>query len=524
MTVLCAPVRRLLIVDDMESNRYILTTWLRRAGYDVVEAQTGREALDHIAAQPFDLILLDVNLPDMSGYEVCEIIKAAPETAAIPVLHVSATATETTDRSQGLRRGAEGYLVEPVEREELLATVEALLRASISHQTSIRLARKLRTLNEATLAVNEPQTLEALVATIAHQAFLLFGETAIAAVSVDGEGFIAVGRHSEEPIVRAVGHRTVHALGDALPANGIAASALARPFLPDGVELAAAEVAVADLGTTKDHRGVLLVARDQPSDDDENDVVLAQFARGSGAAIRSVLVHDVERRIALTLQRGLLPESVPPISGFDVAVRYQAGTTHAEVGGDFYEIFTLGDRAMLAIGDVMGHSLEAATVMAQLRTAFRSYALEGNTPENILERLNRLLLLFHPDTTATVCCGWIDVRTGASRLANAGHPPPLVVAASGAHFLKFGGPLLGVPEAAAGATDFTLGPGDTIVLYTDGLIERRHETIESGLARLAAIAADRHSDLDGLCDRLLGMVDAAKLDDDVALMAIRRLT
>ena len=106
---------RILVIEDSESNRYVLSTWLRRAGHDVLEASTGEAGLELIASNPVDLTICDINLPDMTGYMVCEQIKRDPRTRDIPVLHVSSTATQPSDRSEGLRRGAEGYLVEPVE-------------------------------------------------------------------------------------------------------------------------------------------------------------------------------------------------------------------------------------------------------------------------------------------------------------------------------------------------------------------------------------------------------------------------
>ena len=116
----------LLLVDDDEAKRYVLSTWLRRAGHTVMEVGTGREAL--AVAATADLVLLDVNLPDMSGFDVCRQIKTDPRTAAIPVIQVSATAVEVADRAHGLTQGADAYLVEPAEPEELLATVTAVLR------------------------------------------------------------------------------------------------------------------------------------------------------------------------------------------------------------------------------------------------------------------------------------------------------------------------------------------------------------------------------------------------------------
>lgn len=513
-----SPTGHVLVVDDAESNRYVLATWLRRAGHDVVEARTGQEALAVAAAQPVDLVVLDVNLPDMTGYAVCEILKADARTATVPVLHVSATAIQSADRSEGLRRGADGYLVEPVERVELVATVEALLRGATAHRTAVRLAQRLRQLNEATLAVYEALSIEQLVATIAREASVLFAAAAAVVVVVDERGMSAFSPAGALPAVEARGADAVDALRKAV---GDAASVPASVL--GGLLAVPAESSflAAPLYDAGGHRGVLLVEQRQPAAD-ESAVVLTQYARAAGNAIRNVRTRDIERHIALTLQRNLLPDAVPPLPGLQVVARYEASAANAEVGGDFYEVFALGeDRVALAIGDVVGHSLEAAMVMAQLRTGIRSYLLEGHGPAATLERLNRMLLRFHLGVTATACCAIYDRRSGLCELANAGHLPPLVASGGAARFLPFGGTLLGVDAPAATAHAFALGPADVLLLFTDGLVERRGESIEVGLRRLADAARHGTSDLDALCDRLLREVGPARLTDDIALVAIR---
>ena len=117
----------ILVVDDTLASRYITSSWLQRSGHQVIEASTGAEALRTLATRAVDLVILDVGLPDMSGFEVCERIKADPGPPR-PVIHLSATSVRGADRAQGLTRGADAYLVEPVEPDELLATVASVLR------------------------------------------------------------------------------------------------------------------------------------------------------------------------------------------------------------------------------------------------------------------------------------------------------------------------------------------------------------------------------------------------------------
>ena len=159
-----------LVVDDDQAKRYLLTTWLRRAGHTVIEAGTGREALDEVSAA--ELVLLDVNLPDISGYEVCRRIKGDPSTAALPVIQVSATAIEVADRARGLTQGADAYLTEPTEPEELLAVVVAALRYYRARQRAERTAALLAALTSVALDINAADTFDGLARAAAAGAVL----------------------------------------------------------------------------------------------------------------------------------------------------------------------------------------------------------------------------------------------------------------------------------------------------------------------------------------------------------------
>lgn len=512
---------RLIVVDDLESNRYVVSTWLRRAGFHVVEARTGAEALQKLDAEPFDLAVLDVHLPDMSGYEVCRYIKESPALAAMPVLHISATATTAIDRSEGLRRGAEGYLVEPVEQEELVATVEALLRAAKAHQTSVRLAGRLRQLHLSTVAISEVQETELLLRAIAREAAKLFARPAVVLFATGDETYASRCDAGENPELHQLRNGSSPSIA-ALPTDGEVSYEEVRTAVPAQALVNAESYIVADISRRDDQTGRLLIAAESSTDEEEQRVVLEQLARVAEAALHNCRTHDIERHIAVTLQRGLLPETIPSIRGYDVGVRYEASALHAEVGGDFYDIFEGGDgRVFLAIGDVGGHSVEAATVMAQLRTAFRAYALEGHDPVSTLRHLNELLMRFHTNATATVCCGWLEQRTGECVLANAGHVPPLFISNGTARFYATNEPLLGLTFDRS-AFHITLGPGDSLLFFTDGLVERRGERIDEGLQRLANVASRPFATMEDLCRCAFAELRPGNVDDDVAIMAIRR--
>lgn len=514
------PASKILLVDDSEGNLYVISTWLRRAGYEVTEARLGSEALRLVSTQPFDLAILDVNLPDMTGYVICEHIKGNAETASTPVLHISSTAIATDDRSEGLRRGAEGFLVEPVEREELLATVEALLRAASAQRTAVHLSRRLRRLNEATLVINNARDLRTLIPAIAEQTSVLFGSPAAALTAAEGAPMLALAPPGSQIQMIPVSAKAMSELlritreHKQVPAESI------RAEVPD----------LADLGETflaeqlsGEYPGVLFAAVTDGAQTQLNEdlAILSAFAQSATTALRNARSYDIERRIALKLQESLLPEAVLPRAGLEIVTRYSAGGAHVEVGGDFYEIFSLGaDRVAIAIGDVAGHSLEAATIMAQLRTAIRCYTLEGHAPDAVLARLNDLLINFHPEVTATVCFGIYEATTGRFEFANAGHLPPLHGTAKGWSFLGLGGTLLGVHGMPASIQSVNVDPGEMLLFYTDGLIERRGENIQAGLERLMQ-AARQEGALNALCDAILQTV-GTDVEDDIALVAVRR--
>ncbi|MCM3882314.1 PP2C family protein-serine/threonine phosphatase [Frankia sp. R82] len=361
-----------LVVDDRESKRYILGSWLRRAGYQVVEAATGAQALRRLTEAPPDLAVLDIHLPDMSGLEVCRRIKGDRASAGIPVLHVSAIAVDAADRSAGLDGGADAYLVDPIEPREFLSTVKALLRQS------------------------------------------------------------------------------------------------------------------------------------------------RRFA--------------TEHRIAHTLQRSLLPAALPDLAGLRVAARYHASADQAEIGGDFYDAFeTPTGHAAIVIGDVQGHSLAAAVIMAQLRYSLRAYAFDGHGPQAIVERLNRLMVAHHPDSTATLCIITFTPDRSHASIVNAGHLPPLLIEPDGLRYWDGGGSvLLGIEAPPPGLETIPISPGTRVLLFTDGLVERRDRSLEESLAEFARLLgrartfpdesaeSARPRSLTALADQLIAVANEA--EDDVALV------
>jgi len=236
-----------------------------------------------------------------------------------------------------------------------------------------------------------------------------------------------------------------------------------------------------------------------------------------------------EHRIAETLQRSLLPDRLPDIPGITLAARYVPASTDMEVGGDWYDVMLLPDgRVALAIGDVAGHGLRAAATMGQLRMALRAYALEEDSPASVVARLHELVRRLPIPEMATLIYLVFDADGGTVSFANAGHPPPLVVdGAEGGSYLEGG---VGLPLGAAAYPGpyedvrHPLRPGSTLVLFTDGLVERRGVSIRDGLDRLQAEAGNADGGLEALCDRLLAsLVGDRDVSDDIALLVMQPL-
>jgi serine phosphatase RsbU (regulator of sigma subunit)/anti-sigma regulatory factor (Ser/Thr protein kinase) len=275
--------------------------------------------------------------------------------------------------------------------------------------------------------------------------------------------------------------------------------------------------------------GVLHVGTLHPREFTNDHAALLQVVaqRAAPAIERARLYEELDRehRSAVALQRSLLPEGVPDIVGVDVAVRYLPARD--EVGGDWYDVIDLpGGLVGVAIGDVAGHGVRAAALMGQLRTALRAYALDGYPPAEALKRLDRLLHTVRGEGMATAAYAVLDPLTGAIRVASAGHPPPVVVPGSGhARVLEVtpAPPLGTLPFGTYLETEVTIGPGEALLLYTDGLVERRREPLTAGIERLR-IHASVIASADALAERVLRrLVAPGGADDDVAMVVLRNI-
>ncbi|MFG3054039.1 SpoIIE family protein phosphatase [Kitasatospora sp. NPDC048239] len=234
----------------------------------------------------------------------------------------------------------------------------------------------------------------------------------------------------------------------------------------------------------------------------------------------------VEHRAVRALQHALMDvPSGPPADNLDVAARYLPAESDTRVGGDWYDVLTLPDGTVLiVVGDVSGHGLRAAAGMAQLRDALRGMAFTGAEPDRLLQRLNQMLCHLGGDFIATAVCGRLDPVRRTLTWARAGHLPPLLVHDGVARYLDPPvGPLLGAYLAADyRATVLDLEPGDLVLLFTDGLVERRGEGLDSGLERLLrAVEEYRAPGIPGCLDHVLRRLRAPNPQDDTCVIGIR---
>ena len=270
--------------------------------------------------------------------------------------------------------------------------------------------------------------------------------------------------------------------------------------------------------------GVLHVGRvvERPFTEDDIEVLLVVGDRVTAAF--ETREHALELAGAALLERSLLPSRLPALPGLELATRYVPAEDRA-VGGDWYDLFTSPSGALwIVVGDVAGHGLDAAVVMGRVRSALRAYSLIDPSPERVLDLVDRKVTHFEIGTVVTVACAVLDPPYETMTLAVAGHPPPVIAApGTSAWFAEVEvsppiGTCWGPPRRS---TAISLAPDTVVAIYTDGLIERRGESLDVGLERL------RHATTPGTPDHvardimrhlLSGVVPA----DDIALVVLRR--
>ncbi|MDQ2791983.1 MAG: SpoIIE family protein phosphatase [Actinomycetota bacterium] len=629
-----------LVAEDNPDLRQFIAGLLR-PHYTVRVAADGKIALRLARHECVDLVLTDVMMPHLDGFELIAALRGDPTTAGMPVILLSARAGEEAV-AEGLAACADDYLTKPFSSHDLLARVRSNLELARlrNHEATWRTAMvnslqdgfytldldsgAIIEINPAITALlglrpedlpcappypffptddEDPQELARLHDTITAASTTDRGRIVVPLrhittrariwVSIsysvlvdhrqDRRLFIAtmrdvtaerLARDRDAALARMAGQLTGitgsgrvrqiglaelrslwHARrasvitwdrhGQLVTAATTGATAPTISELPPAATrdaLAAGDtVVVTSPHTTADDQAPVLGVSAAISDSAEPTIVWLEFPepRPFPAADRSLLTllcgylqqalararaYDEQRTVALALQRAILGPSDLP-AGF--AARYEPVSDTLEVGGDWYDVIALpGGRIGVVVGDVVGRGLPAAAVMGQLRSAGRALLLENNTPAQVLTALDKFAALVIGARSSTVFCAVVDPRAHTLRYSSAGHPPAILVDAGGDHRLlehAQSPPLAVVDAVDRPEADATLPAGSTLLLYTDGLVERRRESLGAGIDRAAtAMVAGRELPPDDLADRLTAALLADGHADDVAFLIYRQ--
>lgn len=417
----------------------------------------------------------------------------------------------------------------------------ALLSVTSRHQRAMRRANtalaagqdRSRAVQELTGQLAQALTGDEVVEALVRNLPLAVGASAMSLAFVTSAGDLEVVDPSQPGGARRLlptppsGSTLARSLGEGEPAW--LESPLAWREDPVVAALVGTGMAAALLPiSADDQRGVLTVtyANVRLFGDDERALLQTIGLLAERALVRGHL-YDDEHRVAVAFQAAALPDGLPDVEGVTVAARYRPATATASVGGDWYDAIVLDERrVLLVVGDVVGHGLVAAATMGRLRTAFQVIAPLSEHPGAMLRSMSAQVDSIPNSFCTTVVCAVIDTRTGDVTWSRAGHPPPVHVAAGGAsRVLDAPGltPLGVVPDVDPPVHSMRLAPGDSLVLYTDGVIERRRESIDVGFDRLALVASDL-ADLEpaDFVEALVeAMVPECEQTDDVAVLVAR---
>ena len=544
---------RILLVDD---DRMLLEALpemlrLRMSEVEVEAVDDATEALARIAATDYDAVVTDIKMPGIDGLALLERIRdLRPD---VPTLLITGHG-EHDLAVQALRGGAYDFIAKPIDREYFVASLRRALqvrqlrrqvdlqREELEHHATQlehivdQRTSALRLLADASRAFTAAFDAEAALVNLVRMSVPQVAELAVGLILRE-DGIIRrlevahVDPTREQQVWDQLSHTPIDPARSGPVASVLrTGESLLIPEISDATPSSAG--LLGDPGIRSGMivpllaRGRVLGAVIYSSNTrtfSKEDLEFAEaLCRRAALAIDNARLYERERAVAETLQRSLLPQSLPSLPGVSTAARYLPATPEA-VGGDWYDLFHLpGGRMGLVMGDVAGRGVRVAAVMGQLRNALRAYALEGYPPDAVIQRLTGLI-----DTSdmATVFYAVFDPATWDVRYANAGHPPPLVIGPDGtAKFLEGGAPpLRGVRTPIyPGTAAARLEPGSTMLLYTDGLVETRGMPIDDGLRKLVQVAMRGNGDLEALLDHILADILHGKpTGDDVALLALK---
>lgn len=452
-------------------------------------------------------------LEDPSG----RVLGAATSVVDVTERHRAAAEADRARRRLALIAHASTRVGTSLEVEQTAAELAEIASRELADVVAVDVLDSALACRRVREPAGGPELFRALALRAAHPTVALCAADAPGDLaSYEGDRLVTLCVHTGRPVlVRHVGERDLRRIArDAEAAELLARSGvhsyLAVPLIAHGEVLGAL-----DLKRTR-----------TPVPFDEDDVILAgELASRAAIAIDNARWFQSVRNTALTLQRSLLPDHPPHHTGLVLASRYQPAQATSEVGGDWYDVIPLtGDKTALVVGDVMGNGIDAAATMGRLRTATCAYADLDLDPGEVLQHLDKITCdLEHYIVTCLYAV--FDPHTRQCRIANAGHmPPALARAGEDPRLLDLpSGAPLGVGGIRFETATAELGPGDLLVLYTDGLVETRQHSIDDRLDTLLGFLDAPERPLEETCDLLLHGLRHPDDHDDVALLVARAL-
>ncbi len=499
---------RILVVDDNADIRQYVAGLLA-GSYEVQTAVDGVEGLALARELTPDLVLTDVMMPRMDGFQLLSALQSDPLTIGTPVVMLSARAGEE-GTLEGLDAGADDYLIKPFTARELLARVRSNLELDRARRTRRQLERGRAMLDQAQRLARVGSweiDLCSHGAEVSDEYLRIVGRTREELQAMDYEAIVGLLIHADD-------RERVQSILDSAGDEGFTYET--RITRPDGDVILVSisgESVVGDDGSPERLRGTIQDITERRAAEE----ALAMAAANAEAAAR-------EHSIADELQRSLLPRTAFDLEHLEVATYYRAGVEGTQVGGDWYDVIELGGgRTALVVGDVMGRGVRAAAVMGQLRAAVRAYARLDLPPADLLESLDGLVRDIGEDQIVTCIYAVFDPADRCLRFANAGHLPP-IVSSPGEVCRPIGGeenPPLGIGPFNMNQHTVSLASDARVLLYTDGLVERRGEDLDLGIEALVQHMAGITGPLNGVPEELASAMLPDGPDDDVAILVAR---
>ncbi len=404
------------------------------------------------------------------------------------------------------------------------------------------MAERLRRLAALTSALGAAVTVDEVARTSLEQAMQIEGVVRAGLAVSEGAGRALRFVSTDEEALSPVGVRwcTIDGLEDVPVARSVRTSQAVWLLTPADIAdafphlvsrarmLGTRSMASVPLLVDGSCAGALLLSFDREAlHTPEQQAFIVAYAAQVAQAVQRGLAYQVQHSTSEQLQRSLMPHSLPDLPGLAMGAHFQPGGINVDVGGDWYDVLELPDGSVvLTLGDVMGKGLPAAIVMSEIRAAGRAYALLDPDPGVVLERLSRLVgTLPTADQVVTLLYGLVDPERRRMCIGMAGHPPPLLVTPEGRptvldHEI---GPALGVGPGRWPTLDVPLQDGATVLFYSDGLVETRHQDLFDGIDRLrdrVEELAPRRRNPRELCARLSDLMDSGAAEDDVTILAV----